>query len=411
MRVSLIITAAGASTRFTKTLPKTSRKKKAVPSKLFFDLGGVPVLERTLCAFSKISEIAEVIVTVTPGTEKELKAWGASRGFKKVKWVTGGKTRAESVLNALKKTSPKSGWVMVHDGARPLILPATIRLLMKKVAKYDGVLLARRVVPTLKKISVSGNKVEATVDRLSLAEAETPQLVKRDVLLDAYRRVPQALTFTDESGLVEAAGKQMGVLLHTDWNPKLTHYADYELAQARLHFNLCAEGATDKSTGEEIRIGKGYDIHRLVSGRKLWVGGVRVPFEKGSLGHSDGDALLHSITDAVLGALGLGDIGDWFSDKNPKYKNIQSSKLLTQVLSQAEKTGWKPFQVDTNVILEKPKLGPLKMKIRNSLVKLLKLPLDRISVKARTHEGFAPIGTGEAWACQAVVVMHKIKKD
>ena len=411
MRVSLIITAAGASTRFAKTIPKTSREKKTQGSKLFFELGGMPVLERTLRAFSKVPGISEVLVTVSPGAEKVSKAWGDKLGFKKIKWVSGGKTRAESVLNALKKTSSQSSWVMVHDGARPLILPATIRLLMKKAAKYDGILLARRVVPTLKKISVSGNKVEATVDRSVLAEAETPQMVRRSVLIDAYRRVPQALSFTDESGLVEAAGRQMGVLLHTDWNPKITHYADYELAQARLHFDLCAESATDKSAGEEIRIGKGYDIHRLVSGRKLWIGGIRIPFEKGSLGHSDGDALLHSVTDAILGSLGLGDIGDWFSDKNPKYKNIQSSKLLTQVLAKASESGWQPFQVDTNVILEKPKLGPLKIKIRKSLAKLLALPLDRISVKARTHEGFAPIGTGEAWACQAVVVMHKIKKD
>ncbi len=138
------------------------------------------------------------------------------------------------------------------------------------------------------------------------------------------------------------------------------------------------------------------------------MGGIRIPFEKGSLGHSDGDALLHSVTDAMLGALGLGDIGDWFSDKSPKYKNIQSAKLLTQVLKKAEEMGWRPFQVDTNVILEKPRLGPVKVKIREKLAELLNLPVARVSVKARTSEGLTPIGTGEAWVCQAAVVMKKI---
>lgn len=395
MRVSLIITAAGSSSRFTKTLPTKAASFKAT-SKLFFELGGIPVLERTIMAFRNIPGISEVCVTVSPGAEKESKAWGETKGFKKIKWIAGGKTRAESVFNALKKTSPKSAWVMVHDGARPLIKKETIKRLLKKASAYDGLLLAKSVVPTLKKVSATGSRVEGTVDRASLAEAETPQIVRRQVLLNAYQRVPNSLSFTDESGLVEAAGGKMGVLLHTDWNPKLTHYADYELAEAKMN-----------SAGE-IRIGNGYDIHRLVQGRKLWIGGVRIPFEKGSLGHSDGDALLHSITDAVLGALGLGDIGDWFSDRDPKYKGIQSSKLLTEVLQKAASLGWKPFQLDANVILEKPKLGPIKLKLRQSLVKLLDLPLERISIKARTYEGLPPIGTGEAWACQSIVIMKKI---
>ncbi len=406
MRVSLIITAAGASTRFAKTIPKAGRKKTG--SKLFFELGGIPVLERTLRAFSSISEIRETYVTVQPGFEREASAWGNARGFKKVKWIAGGKTRAESVLFALKKTSSKNSHVMVHDGARPFVAPAAVKKLFTKIKKYDGILLGRQVVATLKKVSLSGGRVEGTVDRSRLAEAETPQLVKRQVLLNAYRKVPGALSFTDESSLVEAAGGKMGILLHADWNPKLTHYADFELAEARVRFDLCAKSATGMDA-DASRMGIGYDIHRLVAGRKLWIGGIKIPFEKGSLGHSDGDALLHSITDAILGAMGLGDIGDWFSDRNPKYKNIQSSKLLAQVLERTKALGWRPSQVDTNVILEKPKLGPLKMKIRTSVAKLLNLPLTHVSVKARTYEGLAPIGTGEAWVSQAIVIMQKIK--
>ncbi len=320
MRVSLIITAAGASTRFSKTLPKTVRKSAAT-SKLFFELAGTPVLERTIRAFSSLTEIQETIVTVPPKFKNQALAWGKQRGFKNIKWISGGKTRAESVLHALKRTSPQNQWVMVHDGARPFVSADTIRKMFSNLSKNDGLLLARAVVPTLKKISKNGKQVEGTVDRSQLAEAETPQIVKRRVLIDAYRKVPEALSFTDESSLVDAAGGKMGVFLHTDWNPKLTHYADFELAEAKLSF-------MNQNTEAEFRVGNGYDIHRLVSGRKLWIGGIHIPFEKGSLGHSDGDALLHSITDAILGAMGLGDIGDWFSDRDPKYKNIQSSKLL-----------------------------------------------------------------------------------
>ena len=119
--------------------------------------------------------------------------------------------------------------------------------------------------------------------------------------------------------------------------------------------------------------------------------------------------MLHSITDAILGALGWGDIGDWFSDKNPKYKNIQSSKLLLQVLAQAKKQGWLPYQMDANLILEKPKLGLLKIKIRKSVAGLLQLPLERVSVKARTYEGLPPFGTSEAWTAETVIMLQKFK--
>jgi len=394
MRASLIITAAGSSSRFRQSSNSAPSSKPQNSSKIFIELGGVPVLERTLRAFSQMKQVHETIVTVQAGTERAALAWAKKRGLKKMKFISGGKTRAESVFFALKKTSSRNEWVIVHDGARPFVRTDTIKQLCSQAAKHDGILLARQVVPTIKRISKSRDRVEATVDRTQLAEAETPQIVKRKLLLEAYRQVPNAFAFTDESSLVEAMGGKMGVMLHTDWNPKLTHYADYELAEAKM------------SSGAEFRIGKGYDIHRLVSGRKLWVGGVCIPFEKGSLGHSDGDALLHSITDAILGALGLGDIGDWFSDKNPKYKNIQSTKLLEQVLAAAHKKGWQPHQMDANLILEKPKLGLMKTKIRKSVARLLKLPLEKVSVKARTYEGLPPFGTSEAWAAETLIMMR-----
>lgn len=402
MRASLIVTAAGSGVRFRESQPGKSQ----APSKLFLDLGGMPVLEKTLRAFSGISQIKETWVTVEPGTKNKLQAWASARKLKNISWIEGGKTRAESVLYALKKTSPRNSWVLVHDGARPMIQTATVKNLIAKSSHYDGILLARKVVPTLKKLSPNQKYLSGTVDRSNLVEAETPQLIKRDFLLRAYKEVRDAHNFTDESSLVEAAGGKMGVLLHTDWNPKITHYSDYELVST-----LCTHRTTNQAANDtaEIRIGKGYDIHRLVAGRKLWIGGIHVPFEKGSLGHSDGDALLHSITDAILGALGLGDIGDWFSDRNPKYKDIRSKVLLQEVLQKAHNLGWLPSQIDTNIILEKPRLGPLKIEIRKAISKMTGLTLENVSVKGRTYEGLPPFGTGEAWAAEAIVILKRKK--
>ena len=211
MRASLIITAAGSSSRFRESLTPAASLKSQKVSKIFFELGGIPVLERTLKAFSAIPQIKETIVTVQPGHELEAARWASRRGLKNIKFVAGGKTRAESVYLGLKKTSSLNSLTIVHDGARPFIKREAVQKLLAQAAKYDGILLARQVIPTLKKISPDKRQIEGTVDRSQLAEAETPQIVKRSFLLNAYKNVPNAFAFTDESSLVEAAGgKKIG---------------------------------------------------------------------------------------------------------------------------------------------------------------------------------------------------------
>jgi len=393
VNVSLIIAAGGAGKRFLKG------KHKRSPGKLFFRLGGKPVLAHALQSFKGIPQIREIILAVRPGTEKWVKS-EVINGYSgpKVRLVRGGRTRADSVRNALVRTSPKNGWVLVHDGARPFPPKDSIRGLFNKCSDTEAVILAHPVIPTLKRVAPENGRILGTVDRSGLFEAETPQLVRRSFLLKAYKNNPKASSATDESSLVESLGGRVKVLAHSGWNVKVTTPEDLQLAEAYY----------SSKNPSLPTLGFGKDTHRLVSGRKFYLGGVRIPFEKGALGHSDGDALLHAVSDAILGAAGLGDIGEWFSDKNPRNKNIRSEKILRKVLEEARKKGRKPSHVDTLIILEKPRLGPYKKVIQRKMAGLLNLPKDAVSIKAKTMEGLGPEGEGRAVTCEALVTLIQV---
>lgn len=395
MRVSLIIPAAGLGSRFHQSLTSSDKAVSSRHSKLFYELGGEPVLLRTLRAFHKIPGIRETVIAISPEMRPEIQKWARQIKDRKIRWITGGKTRAESVWNALKKTSPRSDWIMVHDGARPLVTPHAINRVLKAGKDWDGVILARKVVPTIKRVLTEDGHIRETVDRSALYEAETPQMVRREMLLKAYKRNPRAFEATDEAGLLEAIGARVRVMPHGDWNPKLTTLTDLMLAKAMI----------EKNMPQEVRAGIGFDTHRLVKGRKFYLGGIVIPSPKGALGHSDGDALLHALADAILGAIGAGDIGEWFSDRDPKYKNIRSTKILGVILAEAKRCGWQPYHADTNIILETPKLFAYKTKIRKSVAKCLGLPEQDVSIKARTREGMGPEGEGLAVTCEAIVAM------
>lgn len=399
MRASLIIAAGGTGSRFEKSLKVKSGNRtfdllKTPASKLFYPLAGRPLLERTLSSFQKFPEIQETILAVPPGTEKIIREISQAQGWKEIKMVQGGKSRAESVWKALQKTDRKNSHVLVHDGARPFVNAEVMKDLFQAMKDSEAAILAKKVIPTIKEADEK-SWVRRTVDRKALFEAETPQMMRRELLERAYKKIPQAFEATDEASLMEALSIPVKLVAHDSWNPKITTVKDFELAEAYLN-----RQAT-------VRTGWGRDTHRLVKGRKFWLGGMQIPFEKGPLGHSDGDALLHAITDAILGAAGAGDIGDWFSDKNPKYKNIASSKMLQAVMRDVNAQGYKVQHVDTVVILEKPKLGTYKSKIKNHISQLLALPEEAVSVKAKTAEGLGPEGQGLAITCEAMVTVRK----
>lgn len=401
MNVSLIIAAGGRSQRFLK-----GQKLKRKTTKLLHLLAGKPLLSLTLESFQKIRGIREVLIALPPGIKKQVQSQVLSQcPDLKVRLVRGGATRSESVRNALQKTNPKNDWVMVHDGARPFPPAGEVQKLLLKANGADGIILARPVVPTLKKVSGNG-RIMGTIDRNGVFEAETPQLVRRKVLREAYRKNPRALFATDEASLVESIGGRVKVHAHSGWNVKVTTPEDLLVAEA---YYLKNAGAGLKPVSPSVTVGFGRDTHRLVEARKFYLGGIRIPFEKGALGHSDGDALLHAVSDALLGAAGLGDIGEWFSDRNPRYKNIRSEKILKKILEETRRKGWRPTHIDSLIILERPKLGIYKKRIRKQLARWLDLDETSVSVKAKTQEGLGPEGEGRAVTCEALVMMEKIQ--
>jgi len=321
MRISLIIAAGGSGSRFLKGLSRPLGRKQIVPAgKLFQPLEGRPVLYRTLEKFQSIPDIHETLVAVPNGTDAVIRKWIEEAGWKQVRCIRGGKTRAESVWNALRKVKRSTDWVMVHDGARPLVSEEALNKLIDfaQKGKVAAAILGRKVIPTIKRVKTGTQQIEATVDRETLYEAETPQMARRGFLEKAYRQNPNALKATDEAGLLESYGKPVHIVAHEDWNPKITTVRDLQLAGAYL-----------RQSGENTaRVGFGRDTHRLVKGRKLYLGGIHIPFDKGALGHSDGDALLHAVADAMLGAAGLGDIGEHYSDLSRKNMNIRSEKII-----------------------------------------------------------------------------------
>ncbi len=403
MRISLIIAAGGSGSRFRAGLSKAGKKAAdPAPTKLFHTLAGTPLLLRTLQAFQSVPEVKETIVALPQGVEAVVKNWAKAHRLKSIRCVRGGKTRAESVQRALRAASAKQGWVMVHDGARPLVESAAVRRLTGQAAKrsWDACLLAKKVVPTIKQTASGRMRVEQTLDRERLYEAETPQLFRKASLQKAYRALRQfkGRAPTDEAALMEKAGYAVELVAHDGWNPKITSVSDFELAESFLR----------RKQGLETRMGLGSDTHRLIAGRPFWLGGVRLESAYGPLGHSDGDVLWHALMDALLGAAALGDIGELFSDQDPKNKNRASSDMLAAVLEKLRRKGWKPVQIDAVVHLERPKLGAAKKAMVFSTARLLGLNAENVSIKAKTFEGVGTGGAGLLVSCEVLAVIERI---
>lgn len=391
--VSLVIAAGGAGQRFQHS--KAGAKSKA-KTKLFFELAGKPVLYHSIRAFDSIAEIKEIILTVPKTSVADIRKLTRGWSTHALKVTAGGSTRAESVFNGIKKTNPRHAYVIVHDGARPLVTAAAIKKYIKALSPKQGVLLASPATATVKQTYPGKKVISQTLDRSCLYLAETPQGAPRSVLIQAYRNA-RGFDATDEASLLESAGFPVKIVTHDTWNPKITTYKDLRLAEAYMN----------QGSSTITKAGLGQDLHRLVPGRKLYLAGLHIPYNKGALGHSDGDVVLHSVIDAILGVLGAGDIGDWFSDKDKRFKNIRSTKMLPGVLKSAAESGWDLVHVDVVITLQQPKLGSYKIKMKNNLAKLLKLKPEHISIKAKTAEGLGPEGRSEALSCQALVTMKK----
>lgn len=383
LKIALIIAAAGSSTRM-----GLGCKKEYLP----LDKG--TVLSTAAKVFLKAAEINSLIVTIPENGRKDAeKALFADPEIQsllkdiQVNFVQGGETRQKSVYNALKSIPAGSAdLVLIHDGARPFVTEQIIRDTIEATAKYGAAVPGLTPVDTQKQIDSEGF-ISQHLLRSSLSAVQTPQGFRYAELLQAHEKcIQDGREYTDDTEIWEKYADRVKIVPGDPKNKKITYSEDYKREKEAMNIN--------------IRTGLGYDLHRLVSERKLIIGGVEFPFEKGEDGHSDGDVLLHAITDALLGASGMGDIGSYFPPEEPKWKDANSAELLRTVWNDITAAGWTLVNLDCVLKLEKPKFLNRRQEVIESIAKILSVEPNRVFVKAKTGEKLDSVGAGnaiEAW--------------
>lgn len=373
MKVGAIIVAAGSGKRM-----------GAEGNKVLLPLGDKLVLEYSVELFANIGEVAEIVI-VTRDVDivavEQLIQPRAER--KRIKVVVGGSERQDSVYNGLKALSPDLDWVLIHDGARPYLTEEIVKRGLKAVQTTLAVGVAVLVKDTIKR--VREGLILQTLPREELWAMQTPQIFSTTLIRQAHEYAREnGIVATDDCALVEILGQPVHIVEGEYGNIKITTPEDLPVQQQFL-------------------VGFGYDVHRLVEGRPLILGGVEIPYSLGLLGHSDADVVTHAVMDALLGAAGLGDIGELFPDTDPKYKGISSLLLLEEVVNELGKAKLQINNVDITIMAQKPKLAPWKGQMRSRLAKILGIEEARLNIKATTAEGLGFVGREEGIATQVVV--------
>lgn len=385
-RVTAILAAAGSSTRMGF-------------DKLTYDLGGRTVLEQSLLAFDRHPRITDLVLVTGPDRLAAARA-AAACCSKPVQVVPGGATRAESVRAGVLAASGEL--VAIHDAARPFVSEAVITAAIAAAERCGAAAPAVPVKDTVKQAARGDGKtvpedcmVRHTPDRSTLYAVQTPQCFVRSTYLQAMDTLDAqtARLVTDDCSLFELAGLPVQLVAGDYANRKITTREDLPVQQKE---------------GAGMHIGHGYDVHKLVEGRPLILGGVRVPYEKGLLGHSDADVLTHAVMDALLGAAALGDIGRHFPDTDPAYAGADSLALARQVRRLLTDAGWRAENIDATILCQAPRLAGHIPAMRQNLADALGLPLDCVSVKATTEEHLGFTGAGEGIAAHAVALLERI---
>jgi 2-C-methyl-D-erythritol 4-phosphate cytidylyltransferase/2-C-methyl-D-erythritol 2,4-cyclodiphosphate synthase len=380
MRFSAIIVAAGAGLRAGGDLPKQWRP-----------LLGRPVVRWS--AEALVSAGAEDVIVVCPMGELD-RAQALLGDLAGVRLTVGGAERIDSVRQGLKALSAKSpDAVLIHDAARPFVTKVHVEALLAALATHDGAIPALPVSDTLKSADATG-RISRTVDRSGLWRAQTPQAFHFGILNAAYEAWPAGETPTDDAAIVERFGGAVAVTPGDAMLMKLTYAEDFPMAE------LLAGAA------RITRVGQGVDAHRFGPGESVWLCGVEIPHDQTLIGHSDADAGLHALTDAILGAIGEGDIGDHFPPTDPKWRGAASDQFLLHAVELVRAKGGKILNADVTLICERPKVKPHRAAMRQRLADLLDLPLDRISVKATTTEEMGFTGRREGLAAQAICTVE-----
>lgn len=374
MKISAIIAAAGSSTRMGF-------------NKLFAKVGSSDVISLSIRKLSLNLQISNIVIVTKPELYEQIeKVCTKECGEKPYRIVFGADTRQESVFNGIRTCDEDTDLFVIHDGARPFVTDEEINAVIDDAKDFGAATLAVPVKDTVKVVNDTG-VITDTPNRSTLYLAQTPQVFKSDIYKKAMNNC-QSL-YTDDCALVESIGQKVKITVGKYSNVKITTVEDLPPLEAVM------------------RIGHGYDVHRLVENRKLILGGVLIPYEKGLLGHSDADVLVHSIMDAILGALALGDIGKLFPDNDPAFKDIDSMILLDKVYEKACEKGYTVSNIDCTVVAQAPKLSPYINQMRNNVAKVLRCDVDAINIKATTEEKLGFTGSGEGISAHAVVLVKK----
>lgn len=371
-RVIAIIVAAGRGKRLGSSLPKQ-----------FLKVRGRTILEMSVEAFEQNKYVDEIFVAANADycelTEK------LCRGFSKLKKiVAGGAERQDSVRAALDCLRGENGIVLVHDAARPFVSEAVINAVIEGTADFGAAIPTVPAKDTIRQVDGIGSR---TLQRETLACVQTPQGFRISLIKHAFERA-QAEGFlgTDDASLVERMGINISMVQGENANRKITTREDLET---------------------EMRIGTGYDVHRLVEGRPLVLCGEQIPYEKGLLGHSDADVALHALMDAMLGAAGLGDIGKHFPDTDERYRGISSMKLLQKTAELLREAGYFLGNADITIIAQRPKIAGYIPKMRANIAEIMNCDENKINIKGTTTEKLGFVGREEGIASEAVCILYR----
>jgi len=378
MTVSAVIVAGGQGQRAGGSLPKQ-----------YQTLLGRPVLAWSVAAF----EAAGVDQIIVVRAAEHAALADAALGSANVAFANGGESRTASVRAGLAMVAPAATVVLVHDAARPGLTPAVIRTLVDAV--NGGKLAAAPVLKAPDTLLRTDGANQHEVDRQSVVRVQTPQAFRADALLAAYAALKPEAQFNDDLGVMRATGVNATLVDGDERLMKITHPHDAAVLEKLM------------SADRIIAVGNGVDAHRFGTGEFVTLCGVEIPHDKGLLGHSDADAGWHALVDAILGALGEGDIGAHFPPSDPQWKGANSERFLRHAAHLAQQAGARILHVDITLICERPKIGPHREAMRVRTAEVLGLPLSRVSVKATTTERMGFLGREEGLAAQATATLDR----
>jgi len=370
MRLAAVIVAAGKGLRAGQPVPKQ-----------FAIWRGKPVVRHSVEALQACG-VEPIVVVIPEGAENVARK--ALEGISHLRFTTGGETRQASVLRGLTELERDGpNHVLIHDAARPIVPHGVVERLSDALTRHDAAIPALRLVDSI--ANAKDGMMDSPADRDAMRRVQTPQAFRFDSILQAHRSWQGKACAGDDAQVALAAGIGVAMVEGDEALQKLTFESDFG------------------SEYPPMRIGSGFDVHRLEQGRELWLCGVKIDHDKGLAGHSDADVAIHALVDALLGAVGAGDIGDHFPPSDPQWEGAASVNFLSHAADLVRKSGYRIGNVDVTIICEAPKIGPHRLAMRENLSQLLAVDIGSVSVKASTTERLGFTGRGEGISAQAVV--------